>query len=175
MKYFFAILIILNIAIEICSQEINNTISNRYGAGIIFNTEASGVEADYSFYSGFGIKYVLLYVYGLNLNEDEYIIINALPVMYNFKTDGIFKPVVFSGPVHSHHHWTTQYHGKSGSFNDITIGAGGGLNINITDNVQAGLSVWFNYDYNVYNKNGYKHKGDRFVLILPFLDVRILF
>lgn len=158
----------------ICSVMAAVTVHRAYSqnmVGVVGNTELYGVLYERDLFSHLGVKFVGLYIPGLNLGEDEYI--------YNVSSAGVFHftakrdrfdPFLMFGVNYSYHHWEIEKSRRSGELKDTTVGGGAGVGVAVTARVRLGLNVWINYDYRIIQTEYVKAKGGRFLLVIPIVD-----
>jgi|GEM_PF-1053869 len=158
----------------------NNSILNSeklksFNAGIAFNSEMVSLEVEYNLQFGLGFRYIGIYVFGLGLNENEFIITNVLTLIYNFNINGTIMPVIFFGINYSFHKWYISSFETTGNIHDFTFGGGFGLCFKIKNTLIIGINLWINYDYKIKQNFNQIVKSDRFLLFIPFLDIKFYF
>lgn len=143
--------------------------------GLVFNTEAFGIQGEYMLTPAIGLSMMGIKVFGLGLNNNEYIYTAVIaPVAHPINTDTIDLKIT-GGIASSYHHWETGYGNNKGNIYDITIGGGGGFVYKLTNTIFCGINLWINYDYATMRYLDRVEKGGRFFLLMPHIEFTICF
>ncbi len=151
-------------------------------AGVATAGIAVAVEAEYRFIKPLAIRFMGVYVYGLNSEKSPIVtkgetLFSAVltPAVYIPTPVEFLDPVLFFGVSYSHYRWKSPDFRINGVINDVTFGGGAGLGFIVAPFCRIGVNCWINYDYSIFTHNGRKYKGRRIALPLPFVDVCFMF
>ena len=155
---------------------------NQGMAGVATAGIAVAVEAEYRFIKPLAIRFMGVYVYGLNSEKSPIVtkgetLFSAVltPAVYIPTPVEFLDPVLFFGVSYSHYRWKSPDFRMNGVINDVTFGGGAGLGFIVAPFCRIGVNCWINYDYSIFTHNGRKYKGRRIALPLPFVDVCFMF
>ncbi len=143
---------------------------------------AVAMEAEYRFIKPLAVRFMGVYVYGLNsekspiVTKGENLFTAVLtPAVYIPTPVDFLDPVLFFGVSYSHYRWKSPVFRINGIINDVTFGGGAGLGFIVAPFCRIGVNCWVNYDYSIYTDNGRKYKGRRIALPMPFVDICFMF
>ena len=151
--------------------------------GLVVNAAAVGLHVEYRFIPYIGLKFMLLDVFGLALEEGsktldvgEFLIAGLLaPTLHIPLRRNLLDPYLFCGMLYSNFHWIHSKSDREGDIRDLTIAGGVGMGVRITDYLDLGINIWCNYDYRVDWTDTAARKGSRIVMVLPYFSVKLLF
>lgn len=175
---FFGAIVLLALCAFIAHPRNASAADNRHIAGVILNNFCAGAEYQYRPFDYFGIMAMAIYVSGsgLDLGNNDYMYTTVLSaVVHPAGANPVFDPVIFFGTVYSRHHWEHSYAGTHGTIRDLTVGGGMGMGFIIHGRARLGLNLWINYDYKTVEDSHVRHKGKRFLLLVPAVTLSILF
>ncbi len=167
----------------VSDEDIKGFKSYVLSSGVIANTAAIGWQIEYRFIPPVGIKFMYLYVFGLAADEGqhfldigEFLVAGLLAPSFHIPIKGNrFDPYIFLGVLYSHFHWKHDRTDTKGDIRDLTFGGGIGLGIRLTTYLDIGFNIWCDYDYKVNRTLLGVEKGNRLVLVMPYVSVNFLY
>jgi hypothetical protein len=167
------IMVLVIFLLSLTPQNYASSEQSRSSIGALLSPDALGFQTDLMISQDITLKFTGIYVYGLCVRQNEYIVTGALSPTYHLASaKSYLQPIIFAGISFSRHHWHLENSSneKSGNINDLTLGGGGGLGYKITSNSKIGMNLWINYDYKTRRTSDTTKKGKRFFLPLFLLD-----